>query len=147
MRRSVAIALAVSAALVVATAAGASTKFASTEEITAAGSLVVTFDEGSQKRFPAVEYRLDASALLIIDVDADLQFRVVYSPSASVTLIPDSKGRATGALTLDIDQSGQCQLFRCGTLRYIEYFDIKVTNLTTGKSYPLDNIHQGEPPA
>ena len=98
MRRSFAIALALSAALVVATAAGASTKFASTEEITASGSLVVTFDEGSQKRFTAVEYRLDASALVIIDIDADHQYRAVTSASATVTLTPDSRGRVTGAL-------------------------------------------------
>ena len=145
MRRSVVVVLALGAALVLSTVAGASTKFSSTEAIAVDGSLIVNFDEGSLKRFASVDYRLDATATAFFQIDTSAIGRV-YNPSATVMLTPD-EGRVTGALELDIDQSGRCLLFPCGTLLYVEYSDITLTNLATGKTYRLHYINQGEPPS
>jgi len=101
--------------------AGASTKFASTQAIDATRSLVVSFEEGSQKRFDAVDYRLDATAIAVWDLGNGQSTGVLYQPRATVTLAPDPKGRVTGTLTLDISQSGGCS---CGgTLQHVEYTD------------------------
>jgi hypothetical protein len=115
--------------------AGASTKFSSTEEITDNGHLVFDFEEGSLKRFASVDYQLDATATV-----ASPNLAQLYPDlRASVTLTPDDKGRAAGTPTLsdvNLTSGGPCT---CGGLR-VEYFDMTLTNLTTGHVYRLDSI-------
>src|SRR5687767_4642690 len=64
--------------------AGASTKFSSTEKITDIGHLVFDFEEGSLKRFPSVDYKLDATATVSspnsAQLYADLRARVRLTP-------------------------------------------------------------------
>jgi len=120
--------------------AGASTKFSSTEEITDVGHLVFDFEEGSLKRFPSVDYQLDATATV-----ASPNLAQLYPDlRASVTLTPDDKGRVAGTLTLsdvNLTAGGPCT---CGGL-HVEYFDMTLTNLTTGHVYRLDPISRDYP--
>ena len=131
--------------------ADASTRFAYTEEIVGPannsdyGSLAVVFEEGSQKRFASVEYRLDAQASALFELDSSIRVARLYDPSAGVTLEPDGKGRVSGSLTLDIDDSGRCLEFPCGTLISVEYVDVTLTNLATGKVFRLDNMGLSSP--
>jgi hypothetical protein len=120
--------------------AGASTKFSSTEEITDVGHLVVDFEEGSLKRFASVDYQLDATATVASPSLAQLYPDL----RASVTLTPDGKGRVAGTLALsdvDLTFGGPCA---CGGRR-VEYFDMTLTNLTTGHVYRLGPISRDYP--
>lgn len=145
MRRIFGLALVLTGALALSASisvAGASSKFAYTEEVTNTGSLVLGFDEGSLKRFASVDYQLDATASAIWDLSGGQSIGVLYSPRTSVTLSPDDRGRVSGALTLDISQSGGCT---CGPLRHVEYTDLTLTNLSTGHVYRLDSISRDFP--
>lgn len=125
-------------AMVVGTQAGASTKFAFTEEITASGSLRVGFEEASLKRFDVVEYRLDAVASAVWDLGGGQNVAVRSEPTAGVTLAPDARGRTAGSLTLDLGQpGGGCS---CGTLQRVEYANVSLTNVTTRHVYRLDPV-------
>jgi hypothetical protein len=55
------------------------------------GSLVFDFEEGSHKRFAAVDHQLHASAIM-----ASPDIAQFFDLSASVTLTPDDKGRVVG---------------------------------------------------
>jgi hypothetical protein len=120
--------------------AGASTKFSSTEAVTDVGHLVFDFEEGSLKRFPSVDYQLDATATV-----ASPNLAQLYPDlRASATLTPDDKGRVVGQLTLsdvNLTSGGPCT---CGGVR-VEYFDMTLTNLTSGRVYRLDPISRDFP--
>jgi hypothetical protein len=111
MRRTFALTLAVVGVLALAagiSAAGASTKFAYTQELIqtgiGAGTAVVSFQEGSLKRFVAVDYQLDATATATsLTFCDDRQIIDRTFPQATVTLIPDESGRVSGTLTLVLD--------------------------------------------
>ena len=144
MRRILGLALLLAGVLALSagiSAAGASTKFSATEVITDNGHLVLSFDEGSLKRFASVDYRLDATATVVSPTMAhnytDLK--------VTVTLTPDDNGRVVGTLTLtDVSLSfpgGPCT---CGPV-HVAYFDMTLTNLTTGHVYRLDPIGRDFP--
>ena len=115
--------------------AGASTKFSSTEEITDNGHLVLNFEEGSMKRFASVDYRLDATATV-----SSPNFAQRYDDlHAGVTLAPDEGGRVAATLTLSDVSLISPVPCTCGPL-HVEYFDMTLTNLTTGHVYRLDSL-------
>jgi hypothetical protein len=59
-------------------------------------------------------------------------------PPANVASTPDAKGRVTGVLTIDIPTSpAPCG---CSGTFHVEYTDVTLTNLTTGRVYRLDSI-------
>ena len=141
MKRTLTLALALTVGFVLSagiSVAGASSKFAYTEEVADTADLVVGFEEGSLKRFASVDYQLDATASSLACSGG--QCIGAISPlSAIVTLTPDDdKGRVSGTLTLDISASpGGCL---CGGTLHVEYTDVTLTNLTTGHVYRLDPI-------
>jgi hypothetical protein len=124
--------------------AGASGKFGYVEVIQfPGGDLVVTFDEGGQKRFDAVGYRLDATASVMTCQDPDHCIAVLSTPSATVTgLTPDEKGRVTGTLTLAPNAGGGGI---CGCSSHVDYWDVTLTNLASGHVYRLDPISGDAP--
>jgi hypothetical protein len=130
----------VAALWVGASPAGASTKFTDTEGITPTGNLTVSFEEGSMKRFGAVAYELDATAVATYP-----SLAARYLPTVGTTVTPDAGGRVgatlTTTLTLGAPSDGTCG---CGLLR-VEYSDVTLTNLTTGHVYHLDPISQSYP--
>ena len=149
MRRLIAgFAIPAAAALIAASLAGANNRLSPTEEITTtgagAGSLVVTFNEGGLKKLDPVEYRLDATgaAFWLLSVDPPQSIGYQYPATDTVTLVPDAKGRVSGTLTLDISQSGSSGCGCAGTLERVDYIDVTLTNVTTGRVYMLDSISQ-----
>jgi hypothetical protein len=127
--------------------AGASTKFDSTETIQfPGGRLVVTFVEGGQKRFSSVDYQLSATAVVtscqtvgdVTQCGAALSF-----PTTTVTgLIPDDKGRVTGSLTVVGTPVGGTI---CTCISHVDYSEIVLTNLTSGRVYRLEPISADSP--
>ena len=115
--------------------AGASTKFSSAQAITG-NDLVLDFAEGSLKRFASVDYRLDG-AVLAVYCDGHQVGALLFD---TVALTPDAKGRVSGTLTLELGPSGSlCEP------HYVEYTDLRLTNLTTGHVYRLESISRGNP--
>ena len=126
--------------------AAASTKFSYTETFDAldVANLTVTFQEGSLKRFAAVDYRLDASAEVTWACTGGQSVAEQLFPSTSlVGLAPDEKGRVSGSATLDLDRSpaGPCP----GVGFDVGYSNVTLTNLATGHTYRLDSIEQSLP--
>ena len=119
-------------------AAGAGTKLSSTE-ILDNGNLVVSFEERGMKRFSSVDYQLDATA----SVSSPDFAQLFEGLQASVTLTPDDKGAVAGELTLStvVISPLPCT---CGP-RQVAYFDMTLTNLTTGRVYSLDPISRDFP--
>jgi len=119
-------------------APGASSRFSYSEEIAATGSLIVAFQEGSLKRFGSVDYQLTATA----DVTVEQPDQTIVARStlmAPATLVPDARGGTQGVLTLDVDitAGGGCL---CGGSSRVDYSDVTLSNLATGKVYRLDSI-------
>ena len=81
------------------TAAGASTKFAYTETFDAVdvANLNVAFEEGSLKRFEAVDYQVDATAEVTWTCAGGQSVAEQLFPSTSLALAPDGKGRVSGS--------------------------------------------------
>lgn len=126
--------------------AGASSKFAYTEAIQfPSGDLVVTFNEGSQKRFSSVDYQLTATAIAKSCDPTGVQcIAELYNPVATVTgLVPDAKGQVTATLTLDQVPVGGGGVCTCSL--HMEYSDLVLTNLTSGHVYGLDPISGDSP--
>jgi hypothetical protein len=118
--------------------AGAGTKLSSTE-ILDNGNLVVGFEERGLKRFSAVDYQLDATAT----VSSPNLAQLFEGLRASVTLAPDDKGAVAGTLTLSTVAISPVPC-TCGP-RQVAYFDMTLTNLTTGHVYSLDPISRDFP--
>ena len=120
--------------------AGASPKFGSTETIQfPGGSLVVTFDEGGQKRFSSVDYALTASvvATTCTTVNGVTQcIETGMQSTDSVTGLAPDNGRVAGSLTLAATGGGTV----CTCVSHVDYTDITLTNLTSGHVYRLDPI-------
>jgi len=135
MRRILGLALLLAAVLVFSVGtplAGAGNKFAYTEQITDARSLAVDIEEGGLKKFASVDYQLDATAIARY-CDGGEEGTLLSGPP--VALVPDSKGRTTGTVTLGLPISGHPCL-----PDHIEYTDVTLTNLMTGHRYSLDPI-------
>ena len=119
-------------------AAGASTKFTYTPSIDDAAYLLVSFEEGSLKRFDAADYQLDA-------------FAEVSSPNmisgfvvtGTAQLISDERGRVSGNIATTVDVLPQVAPCGCTGPRQVKYSDITLTNVTTGHVYRLDPILRG----
>lgn len=122
-------------------------KFAYTEEIVAAGttgtgSLVVNFNEGSQKRFGSVDYQLSATQSVIFTCDGRSVGYQAF-PTSTVTLVPDDKGRVVGSFTFGV--TGESQVCSAQYLQRVDYADVVLTNLATGHVYGLDPVTQTYP--
>ena len=119
--------------------ASANGKLSYAEEIVAS-NLVVTFDEGGQRRFVAVDYRLDATVSVVRFCNGQgLGQQYLASDTVTVAM---PKGHAVGTLTLEGPGTVVCSC-GCsqGTLT-IDYTDVTLTNLTAGDVYRLDPISQ-----
>jgi hypothetical protein len=141
-RRSLGLGLLLAGVLVfslVTSPAGAGNKFAYTEQITDARSLAVDFEEVGLKKFAAVDYRLEASALAHY-CDGGEEGALLSGPT--VAFVPDSKGPITdGTLILGLPTpSGHLCL-----PDHIEYTNVTLTNVTTGHVYHLDSISRDYP--
>jgi len=123
--------------------AGASTKFSYAEEVTQTGSAVVRFEEGSLKRFDALDYRLDATAVALwAGPCGGGQAMEESFPTATVALIPDANGRVSGTITLDV---GPPPPLLCPVLQHVEYTSVTLTNQSSGHVYRLDPISRDFP--
>jgi hypothetical protein len=143
VKRPISLVLASSIAFVLVAAfstAGASTRFSHTEEIADDASLVFTVEEGSLKRFATVEYQLDGTASVTSPNIATLHENLY----ANVTLTPDDKGRVAATLTLSIPFTPSPLPCGCGPRR-VDYFDLTLTNLTSGRVYRLDPVSRDFP--
>ena len=141
MRRIVGLTLLLAGVLVFsvgASLAGAGNKFAYTEQITDARSLAVDIEEGGLKKFAAVDYRLDGSVIARY-CDGGEEGTLLSGPP--LALVPDSKGRTTGTVTLGPPiSSGHLCL-----PDHVEYTNVTLTNVTTGRVYSLDPISREYP--
>jgi hypothetical protein len=119
--------------------AGASTKFAYTEQLTDARSLVIDFEEGSLKRFATVDYQLDATEISRWEScgGGSIEVNAVSVPLTDVLV---DKGRTTGNFTVQLPPSGQL----CAP-QHVEYTNLTLTNVTTGHVYRLDSISRDYP--
>lgn len=117
--------------------AGASTKFSYTAEVTESGSAVVRFEEGSLKRFETVDYRLDATEVATWVSPCGGASLEQSFPSATITLLPDANGRASGTLMLPLSPPPPVT---CPVLQRVEYTSVTLTDLTTGHVYRLGSI-------
>jgi len=119
--------------------AEAGTKLTSME-ILDNGNLVVGFEERGLKRFTSVDYQLDATA----EVSSPTTAQLFENLQESVTLTHDDKGFVAGTLT-ESDVSFPSDVpCTCGP-RHVEYYDMTLTNLTTGHVYSLDPISRDYP--
>ena len=119
--------------------AKANGKLVYTEEIVAS-DLVVNFDEGGQRPFVPVDYRLDATVSVIRFCNGQgLGEQHVASDTVTV-LMP--RGHAVGTITLEGPGTVVCGC-DCsqGTLT-IDYTEVTLTNVTTGHVYRLNSISQ-----
>jgi hypothetical protein len=123
--------------------AGATGKFAYSEEIQfPSGDLLVVFEEGGQKRFSSVDYRLDATVQAISCQDPDHCIATIADLSNTVTgLVPDAKGRVTGNVGLDRGSGGGI----CTCTLHMDYTNVTLTNLASGHVYRLDPISADAP--
>jgi hypothetical protein len=110
-----------------------------TEDI-AASDLVVNFDEGGQRPFVAVDYRLDATLSVVRFCDGQGLGEQSFE-SATLTGVM-ARGHAIGMLALEGPGTVICSC-GCsqGTLT-IDYTDVTLTNVTTGDVYRLDPVSQ-----
>jgi hypothetical protein len=138
---ALATALTVAATLMVGlSSAGAGTKFAYTAQVEDDEDLVVQFEERKLRGFASVEYQLQGDAIWETPTLAALYEGLM----GSVTLVPDEHGRASGSLTLDIPSSPSPVPCTCGGL-HVEYLNLTLTNLTTGRTYPLEPVARDFP--
>ena len=119
-------------------AAGASTKFSYTPSIDDAAYLVVSFEEGSLKRFDAIDYQLDAFA----EVSSPNRISG-FVVTGSARIVTDERGRVSGNIATTVDVLSQVAPCGCSGPRQVEYRDIALTNVTTGHVYRLDPILRG----
>ena len=125
--------------------AGAVTKVNSTD-ILDNGNLALSLEERGMKKFPSVDYRLDATATAgSCDPTGQLCVAQLFENLVEVvTLTPDDKGAVAGTLTetnVSFPSGGPCT---CGP-RHVEYYDMTLTNLATGHVYSLDPISRDYP--
>ena len=143
--RNFVVGLVVFASVVVAgtSLAGATGKFAYSEEIQfPSGDLLVVFEEGGQKRFDSVDYRLDATAQAISCQDPDHCIATIADLSNTVNgLVPDAKGRVSGNVELDRGSGGGV----CTCTLHMDYANVTLTNLASGHVYRLDPISADAP--
>lgn len=120
--------------------ANENSKFVYTAEIVAT-DLVLNFDEGGQKRFPSVEYRLDAT-VEVIRFCGGQGIGTRETVATTVTVTPNEQGRAVGAFTVGSGTSDTpCSCCTQGTLT-VDYSNMTLTNLASGHVYRLDPIRQ-----
>ncbi len=81
------------------------------------GNLVVNLDEGSQKRFVSVDYRLDATGAATWALGTSGQFiGKLYPATITVTgLLPDDNGHVVGSLALEVAAPRPPRGWRCLT--------------------------------
>ena len=119
--------------------AGAVTKINSTE-ILDNGNLALSVEERGMKKFSSVVYRLDATA----SVSSPTIAQLFENQSEEVTLTPNDKGVVAGTLTEDDVSFPSDVPCTCGPW-HVEYYDMTLTNLTTGHVYSLDPISRDYP--
>ena len=137
MRHTLVVAIVLALGVTV-SAAGASTKFSSTPSIDDGAYLVVSFEEGSQKRFATVDYQLDAQA----EVSTPNMISA-FTVTGNAQLVPDERGRVSGNIATTLDLLAQVSPCGCTGPRQVEYGDITLTNVTTRRVYRLDPIVRG----
>jgi hypothetical protein len=115
-------------------------KFVYTQEVvsSANNNLLVTFEEGGQKRFDSMDYRLDGTVTFLRTCDGQSVGQILFPSSTTTGLVPDEKGRAGSALLLEVDANTD-QLCTGQQVR-VEYLDMTLTNLTSGHVYELDDV-------
>jgi hypothetical protein len=121
--------------------ANENSKLVYTEEIVAT-DLSFAFDEGSQKRFPSVDYQLVVTVTVMRFCNGQgLGSQQTETPT--VTIAPNEEGRAVGAFTVDSGTTDTICACGCGAGSLaIDYTDMTLTNLTGGHVYRLDPISQ-----
>jgi hypothetical protein len=110
------------------------------------GNLVVAFDEGGLKKILSVDYRLDATVSVVIACgDSSQLVAFSYTASDSLTgLLPDDKGHVIANAALQVS-SGVSVCAGPLLLQQIDYTNVTVTNVTTGRVYDLDRISRSYP--
>jgi hypothetical protein len=68
----------------------------------------------------------------------------LFEFSESVTLTPDDKGRVLGDVTLNINLTPGGGICTCAG-RLVDYFDMTLTNVTSGHVYRIDPIGRDFP--
>ena len=119
---------------------GASMKVAYTAAIDDNHDLGFQFEERHLKGLSSVEYLLRGDA-----VSETPTLGALYEGLTSiVTVVPDDRNRAAGSLTLDIPSPPSPGPCGCGGL-HVEYFNLLLVNLTTGRTYELDPVSRDFP--
>ena len=151
MRRTVSTAFAITtlALLGVSTAGAVSgpganenSKFVYTEQLADFDPLVITFDEGSLKRFASVNYEFRATASYVrICGGQGIGSETAVQDMLSVPVT--GEGRATGTFSVSSGSGNTVCGCSCetGTLT-VRFTDMTITNGATGRVYRLDPLTQ-----
>jgi hypothetical protein len=121
--------------------ANENSKFVYTEEVVST-DLVVNFEEGGQKKFSGVDYRLDATVEVYKECGGQALVYLYSASNAVTALVPDDKGRAAGSVSVEGPGVSDCLET---TLLRITYAELTLTNLASGHAYRLDPITQTYP--
>lgn len=122
--------------------ANENSKFVYTENLNTGFDLVLTTDEGSQKRFESVTYELGFTASFIRFCDGQ-GVGIQRTDTKTLSVTPDQDGRAVGAFTIESNTGGVMCGCGCGTgTLTVTYEQMTLTNLATGRTYRLDPVTQ-----
>ena len=149
LRAAVAVVALVLMAVAVSTAGAVSgpganenSKFVYTENLNTGFDLVLTIDEGSQKRFESVTYELGFTASFIRFCGGQ-GLGTTRTDTKSLSVTPDQDGRAIGAFTIESNTGGVICGCGCGTgTLTVTYDQMTLTNLATDRTYRLDPVTQ-----
>lgn len=115
-------------------------RFAYTAAVNDSQDLVVQFDEQALNRFGSVDFELRGDA-----ISQTPSIGALYEGlTATLTSVPDQRGRVAGSLFLEIPSSPSPGPCVCGG-RHVEYFNLTLTNLTNGRTYPLAPVSRDFP--
>ena len=104
-----------------------------------AGDLIVTLEERGLSRFASVDYRLDATVGVLRFCNGQGIGHLDSATASAVGLVPDQGGRVVGSLTLEGSGVGGCGCCTGSTFQ-VEYSDVTLTNLASGRIYRLEPI-------
>ena len=110
MRRSLSVLFVLAVAVVLSagiSVSAASNKFANTSAVDSGGSFTVTFEEGGMKKYPSVDYRLDATAIARWLVSVDPPRRIeMLDGFANADGTPNQDMPGPGAMNVTIEPIG-----------------------------------------
>jgi len=119
-------------------------KLSYTEVIDDTGSLVLSFDESSQKRFASVDYQVNATFTEFVTFDTGQETGVQGFPNPTVAgLVPSDDGHVLG--NIELANTNGVPGCTCVVRVEVDYTNLTLTNLSSGHVYRLNDITRTYP--